>query len=117
MHSTDVFVIGGGPAGLAAAIAARQRGWRVVVADGAKPPIDKACGEALMPDAMVALQRLGISLPATEAYPLSGVRFLSSGLSAEAVFPSGTCGLSIRRTTLHRIMIERAAALGVELLW
>ena len=47
--ATDVFVIGGGPAGLAAAIAARGRGFRVLVADGAQPPIDKACGEGLLP--------------------------------------------------------------------
>jgi flavin-dependent dehydrogenase len=112
-----VFVIGGGPAGLAAAIAARQQGFRVVVADGAKPPIDKACGEALMPDAILALERLGVAVPATDAFQLSGVRFVSSGLSAEAAFPSGTCGLSVRRTALHRIMIERAEALGIELLW
>ena len=56
-NETDVFVIGGGPAGLAAAIAARQQGLRVLVADGAKPPIDKACGEVLMPDAITALGR------------------------------------------------------------
>src|SRR5208282_1222874 len=117
MHSTDVFVIGGGPAGLAAAIAARQQGLRVVVADGAKPPIDKACGEALMPDAITALELLGVAVPAADACQLRGVRFLSSGLSAETVFPSGDFGLSIRRTSLHRIMIERAAALGADLLW
>jgi menaquinone-9 beta-reductase len=45
------------------------------------------------------------------------VRFLSSGLSAEADFPSGKRGLSVRRTVLHRTMTERAAALGVDLLW
>ena len=117
VNSTDVFVIGGGPAGLAAAIAARQQGFRVVVADGARPPIDKACGEALMPDAITALEQLGVSVPAADACPLRGVRFLSSGLSAEAVFPPGGCGVSIRRTALHRIMTERAAGLGVDLLW
>jgi menaquinone-9 beta-reductase len=117
LNSTDVFVIGGGPAGLAAAIAARQQGFRVVVADGAKPPIDKACGEALMPDAIAALEKLGVTLSALDARPVRGVRFLSSGLSAEAVFPSGSGGLSIRRTTLHRILTERAVELGVDLLW
>jgi menaquinone-9 beta-reductase len=117
VNSTDVFVIGGGPAGLAAAIAARQQGLSVVVADGAKPPIDKACGEALMPDAITALERLGVAVPASDACPLRGVRFLSSGLSAETVFPSDASGLSIRRTTLHRIMTERAEALGADLLW
>jgi flavin-dependent dehydrogenase len=116
LHSTDVFVIGGGPAGLAAAIAARQQGFRVVVADGAKPPIDKACGEALMPDAIAALENLGVILPASEHCALRGVRFLSSGFSAEAVFPSNR-GLSVRRTDLHRIMMEHAATLGVDLLW
>ena len=117
LDSTDVFVIGGGPAGLAAAIAARQLGFRVVVADGAKPPIDKACGEALMPDALKALERLGVAPAANEACRIRGVRFLSSGLSAEADFPSGKRGLSVRRTALHRVMTERAAALGVDLLW
>src|SRR5208283_6114457 len=80
--STDIFVIGGGPAGLAAAITARQRGFRVVVADGSKPPIDKACGEALMPDAIVALGKLGVTLSAADACSVRGVRFLGSGLSA-----------------------------------
>ncbi len=117
LNSTDVFVIGGGPGGLAAAIAARQQGLRVVVADGAKPPIDKACGEVLMPDAIAALERLGVAVPAADACHLRGVRFLSSGLSAEALFPSGGSGLSIRRTTLHRIMSERATSLGADLLW
>jgi flavin-dependent dehydrogenase len=88
-----------------------------MVADGCAPPIDKACGEALMPDAIAALEKLGIALPATDSCRLRGVRFLSSGKSAEAVFPSGDCGFSIRRTTLHRIMMERAAGLGVDLLW
>lgn len=116
LTSTDVFVIGGGPAGLAAAIAGRQQGLRVVVADGAEPPIDKPCGEALMPDAIVALERLGVRLPGVDAYSFRGVRFLSAGSSAEALFPVG-CGVSVRRTALHRTMMERAAELGVDLLW
>jgi flavin-dependent dehydrogenase len=117
LNSTDVFVVGGGPAGLAVAIAARQQGLRVVVADGAKPPIDKACGETLMPDAISALERLGVAVPAADASHLRGVRFLTSGLSAETAFPSAASGLSIRRTKLHRIMTERALAVGADLLW
>jgi menaquinone-9 beta-reductase len=117
LDATDVFVIGGGPAGLAAAIAARQEGFRVMIADGAEPPIDKACGEALMPDAISALKRLGVAVPASEVCRLEGVRFLSSGVSAEADFPSGLSGLSVRRIALHRMLTERAEASGVELLW
>ncbi len=111
-----MFVIGGGPAGLAAALAARQQGFRVMVADGAKPPIDKACGEVLMPDATAALKKLGVELP-HDSCSLRGVRFLASGLSAEAAFPSDCVGVSVRRTELHRILVERARELGIELLW
>ena len=39
---------------------ARQRGFDVVVADGAMPPIDKPCGEGLMPDGLCALADLGV---------------------------------------------------------
>ena len=117
MKSTDVFVIGGGPAGLAMAIAARQRGLRVTVADGMQPPIDKACGEGLMPDGLAALERLGIQLPLPDAYPFRGIRFLSRSLSADATFPDGGWGLAARRTVLHGVMSERAAQVGADLLW
>jgi flavin-dependent dehydrogenase len=117
IRATDVFVVGGGPAGLAAAIMARRRGFRVVVADGAIPPIDKACGEGFLPDGLAALKRLGIHVPWTEGFRFRGIRFLNGSLSAEASFPGGGSGLAIRRTVLHRVMMERAAQSGVDLLW
>ncbi len=114
--STDLFVVGGGPAGLAAAIAARQRGLTVIVADGSRPPIDKPCGEGLMPDGRDALAKLGITVPAGESHPFRGIRFISGPLRVDASFPHGG-GIGVRRTVLHRIMIERAQAAGVSLLW
>jgi flavin-dependent dehydrogenase len=103
---------------LAAAIAARQRGFRVTVADGRTPPIDKACGEALMPDALGAFHQLGFAIRTCETRSLTGVRFLASGgISVEADFPAEFCGFSIRRTILHRMMVERATEMGVDLLW
>ena len=70
-----------------------------------------------MPDAMVALQRLGVRVPGADAFSFRGVRFHSSGRSAEAPFPAGAFGISVRRTVLHRIMTDRAAELGADLLW
>ena len=58
VFDADAFVLDGGPAGLAAAIAARRRGFRVMTADADRPPIDKACGEGLMPDSLEAAGRL-----------------------------------------------------------
>lgn len=110
-------MIGGGPAGLAAAIAARQRGFKVLVADGSRPPIDKACGEGLLPDGLAALEQLGVHIPATVGHPFNGIRFLSESLSTEARFPDRGAGLAVRRISLHRLLIERAKQLGVELMW
>jgi flavin-dependent dehydrogenase len=112
----DVFVVGGGPAGLATAIAARRNGLSVVVADGAVPPIDKPCGEGLMPDGVEALHHLGITIPEEDAYPFRGIRFVSSGSHAESKFPRGIA-YGIRRTHLHRIMANHAESCGVRLLW
>ena len=113
---TEVFVVGGGPAGLAAAIAARQRGFEVVVADSAQPPIDKACGEGLMPDGVAALARLGVAATIRHGFPVHGIRFVENESSAEACFP-GDHGLGIRRSVLHRLLVERALADGVVLRW
>jgi len=115
-HSTDVFVIGGGPAGLAAAIAARECGFAVTVADRSRPPIDKVCGEGIMPDGVAAARALGISLEAAGARPFRGIRFCAPGLVAEAAFPQGA-GFGIRRTLLHAALVERAAEVGVSLMW
>ncbi len=115
-NPVDVFVVGGGPAGLATAIAARRHGLSVLVADGAIPPIDKSCGEGLMPDGVEALRELGIAIPEGEAYPFCGIRFVSGGARAEAAFPRGI-GYGIRRIHLHRILLDHAAACGVHMLW
>ena len=82
-----VFIVGGGPAGLAAAIAARERGFRVTVCDYVRPPIDKACGEGLMPDAVAALSRLGVRIGLDQAYPFRGIRFVEGRTVVEADFP------------------------------
>ena len=115
--STDVFVAGGGPAGLAAAIAARQRGLSVIVADAAHPPIDKACGEGLLPDAVRTLGDLGVEIGAGDARPLRGIRFLTATGAAAAIFPDEAFGLGIRRTVLHRAMTNRIENLGIQCLW
>ena len=114
--ATDIFVIGGGPAGLAAAIAARRKGFGVTLADHTAPGADKACGEGVLPEGLEALARLGIEIPASTGQPFAGIRFLDRGICAEARFSSGR-GLGVRRTTLHGLLAERAEACGVRLLW
>jgi len=114
--NTDVFVAGGGPAGLAAAIAVRLKGFDVVVADAAQPPIDKSCGEGLMPDSLAALHQLGVAIDREQSFSFRGIRFIDAGGIAAADFP-GEHGIAMRRLRLHQALIERALELGVKLLW
>ncbi len=111
-------MIGGGPAGLAAAIALRQHGLDVAVADALIPPIDKACGEGLMPDSRQALAGLGVEL--TDGHEFSGIHFASRQSAHEhlvsAPFSSGK-GLGVRRLDLHRQLTQRAEETGVRLQW
>ena len=112
----DVFVIGGGPAGLVAAIAARQKGFSVVLADGAEPPIDKPCGEGLIPETWLALRNLGITLNPEIGYRFRGIRFVQHGAQVSGDFPDGE-GVGIRRPLLHELLVARAEQWGVQMLW
>src|SRR5580658_4953626 len=116
MYDTDLLVIGGGPAGLAAAIAARREGLRVLVADSRRPPIDKACGEGLMPDALEASRNIGVEIPSSLGVTFRGIHFLGRDHDVAADFPEG-CGLGVRRVALHQLLYEHAARAGTEFAW
>ena len=107
----DLLVAGGGPTGLAAAICARLAGLSVAVVEPRAAPIDKACGEGLMPGAVARLGAIGVR---PDGHPFLGIRYLSPGRSAEARFRSGP-GLGVRRTDLHAALQSRADEVGVEL--
>jgi flavin-dependent dehydrogenase len=105
----DLLVAGGGPVGLATALYAHQAGLEVTVLEPRATPIDKACGEGLMPPALRALAELGIDPPGR---PLRGVRYVDETHSAQALFP-GAAGRGVRRTVLHGCLREAVAARGI----
>ena len=112
----DVLVVGGGPAGLATAIAAAAKGLRVVVTDARRPPINKPCGEGLLPEAVEALRGLGVELNSSLGFPLEGFLFSDRKHSACAPIVNGRA-FGLRRTLLHELLVRRAAAAGVEFRW
>src|ERR1700681_3998274 len=114
--ATDLLVIGGGPAGLATAIAARLAGMSARVVERSRPPIDKACGEGLMPDAVARLGELGVEPAPAECRRFVGIRYLDGEVVAEGLFPRAG-GLGVRRLHLHQALVRRAEELGVDLCW
>lgn len=108
----DLAIVGGGPAGLATALHAHRAGLAAVVLEPRVGPVDKACGEGLMPGAVAALEELGVD---PVGFPLHGIRYLAGRHRAEADFAGGV-GRGVRRTTLHTAMSAAVEAAGVPVL-
>lgn len=110
-RSADLIVVGGGPVGLAASIEARLAGLSVLLVEPRMGPVDKACGEGLMPGTVTALARLGVH---AEGSPFRGIRYVAPNgrTSATHLFATGL-GLGVRRTALHAALAARAVEVGV----
>jgi flavin-dependent dehydrogenase len=108
----DLVVAGGGPIGMAAALHAHRLGLDVVVHEPRDGPVDKACGEGLMPGAVAELRDLGVD-PAGRA--LEGIHYVDAAADARATarFTTGP-GRGVRRTTLHDALATRLSDVGIE---
>lgn len=110
----DLVVAGAGPAGLFTALYANAAGMTVRVVELRRSPIDKACGEGLMPGAVELLASLGLGpgngLP---GIPFSGIRYVDGDRVAETRFTTGT-GWGIRRDLLQQRLFHAAVAAGVD---
>jgi len=117
----DAVVVGGGPAGLGFAIAAAARGLDVTVLEARPYPVDKACGEGILPAGVRALTTLGVThlLGPADATPLTAIRWIDADgahpATAEATLPAPG-GLGVRRTALSAALLSRAREAGVEVL-
>jgi menaquinone-9 beta-reductase len=87
-----------------------------MVFDARTPPIDKPCGEGLLPQGAAALRSLGIHLNSDMAVPFAGIRFTGGECSAYAKFADAS-GFALRRVRLHQLLAERAIQAGVVFHW
>lgn len=115
----EALIVGGGPAGLAAAIVLARAGVRTLLCEKKAFPVDKACGEGIMPTGVAHLAQLGVSqhLATEDIYAFFGVRYSTqTGQSTAAAFAEGP-GWGIRRTALSLALLRRAGQMDCLELW
>ena len=105
-------IVGGGPAGAAAAIMLGRAGAEPLVLERSHGPHDTVCGDFLSGEAGAALDRLGVDLAGLGAVPVRWVRLVHGERSATAPLPFPAWGLS--RRMLDEALLRRAAACGAE---
>ncbi len=106
----DAVIVGGGPAGAAAACALSAAGRSVAVLERETGPRHVVCGEFISAEAALHLAALGVSLAAAGAVAIAGVRLVSGAAEACSPLPFPAWGLSRRR--LDARLLDRAEALG-----
>jgi geranylgeranyl reductase family protein len=111
-------VVGGGPAGTAAAVFLRQAGHEVVLVDEARFPRDKVCGEGVSPEAWRLLARMGAeaAVRALRPRPVRGMKLTSPDGTAFVGTYTGARepGFAVRRWCLDRALLECARGAGVD---
>jgi flavin-dependent dehydrogenase len=121
-HDFDVIVIGGGPAGAAAAILIAQAGHRTLLLERAPEPAFKV-GESLMPATYWTLDRLGVlDRMRGSANPVKGsVQFFSSDARATSPFyfadhdpHESSSTWQVLRSDFDGMLLQRAAECGAE---
>ena len=81
----DLLVIGGGPAGTAAAITAARAGANVTLFEKGEHGRDKVCGDGLTPRAIAALDELRIDH--SVAHRIDGLRMIAGKKQRELLWP------------------------------
>lgn len=108
--STDILIVGAGPAGCAAAITLAKAGRQVLLIDQHDFPRDKICGDGLIPDSMQALDALGVLQTIRDAAtPVKGLA--CHGPKGGTLYIPGDLAV-LPRKALDACLFERAKAVG-----
>ena len=115
--STDVLVVGAGPAGSAAAAWAARAGLETLLVDAAVFPRDKTCGDGLTPRAIGELERLGLGDWLRDHVVSQGLRAHGFGQTLLLPWPGGSLpdwGSAVARTELDDHLRSVAITSGAQ---
>ena len=118
--STDVLVIGGGPAGASAAYWLAKYGHEVTIVERKSFPREKTCGDGLTPRAVHQLNEMGLGDQLAQFHKYNGLRATGMGRQLELQWPSHPVypqyGYVVRRRELDTMVAHNAVAAGATLL-
>jgi flavin-dependent dehydrogenase len=106
----DAVVVGGGPAGAAAAVYLARLGRAVTLIEQSRAAHDKVCGEFLSREAMTSLDWIGLSPSVLGAVPIYAVRLAAHREIAACDLPFPAVSLTRRR--LDEALIKLAEESG-----
>jgi menaquinone-9 beta-reductase len=116
VNQRDLLVIGGGPAGSAAAIVAARAGLNVTVFEKGPHGRDKVCGDGLTPRAVAALEELKIDM--SLAHRIDGLRMIAGKTTRELAWPASdrfpNHGAVWPRSRFDTHLIDVASQAGAE---
>jgi menaquinone-9 beta-reductase len=110
IRDVDVLVIGAGPAGLSSGIVFARSGLKTLVCERSSIPVEKACGEGIMPVGVRHLIDLGAAgfLSEGDYFPFKGICYrIKGGPKARANFREGQ-GWGVRREVLMDALLKQA---------
>ncbi|MGQ0848988.1 MAG: geranylgeranyl reductase family protein [Actinomycetota bacterium] len=121
MSDHSILVVGGGPAGSAAAYWLARDGHEVSLVEKKEYPRDKTCGDGLTPRGIYWLERMGFDFDVPELHRITGLRsYAGNELSLEMSWPPHTrypdWGGVIRRRDLDMQVAALARKQGAEVL-
>jgi geranylgeranyl reductase family protein len=118
--AADVVVIGGGPAGAAAAIGLARAGREVTLVDRARFPRDKVCGDGITTGALRLVEALGLEPDRVASWQRVNDVVVRGPSGPEVTFPlprgRGTYAAVARRADFDAALLDEAGAAGVKVL-